>query len=312
MNSATIMLCLFVAAAPQPAADCPDTKQGETTADCPWAGIARKLTLLAAQGHDVGPLVDALLPELATQMKRDRKLESLHALWGRSRNRDENSGGIIVEPATLAELAARLGVHFEGEVVHSGVQHTYAYLLSIERTPYGFKRRRWVSGTIGNGLGLPEGLLGPAPSEGTLYINATYVLARIGLRDHAPTQKTLQRLTGVPKALRDFDFSSLQITRLEERVAVGKADPMVFRSDLVLMPKAIGRLTHLLVYSAQLGRRGGPRLLSAFPVEASYAASVLDSNQTGPSRPIRPRYNSHIPSWPGTQMRTGFRRVIAP
>ena len=59
-----------------------------------------------------------------------------------------------------------------GRAVHSGHMHTYGYLLTNLRTPFGFKRTRWTSSTIGLGLGL-GGADAPARTRATARSSPT-------------------------------------------------------------------------------------------------------------------------------------------
>ena len=167
---------------------------GERAEDCPWAGAARLLSAEADAGRDVGPVFAARTPGLLRQLDADAANPALLELWGESINYDELANGEIVRPETLAFLAARLGAAGpRGRIIHAGLEHTYGYLFSLLPTKFGFKRARWVRPDIEQGLGLPRGAAGPAPSEGTLLSNITCLAGGIALMDDPAARALLGR-----------------------------------------------------------------------------------------------------------------------
>ncbi|MBI5597866.1 MAG: hypothetical protein HY928_17410 [Elusimicrobia bacterium] len=280
------MFALLLAAS---VAVCPDVPSGETPLDCPYAGAARELARAQEEGRALAPLLEELLPGVARQLRADRAREGLKALWGESINFDELAKSTIVPEGVLAVLEGAFGAPSSGGRAHAGLEHTYGYVLSTLKTPYGFKRARWVSGELERGLGLPEGTLGPAPKEGTLFANATMLAGRIALRDDEPSLAALKEAGGATaKALADYDYGTLEVTRLEERAA-GAA----LRTDVVRFPHPAVPDTHLLVYSASESAAGRPRLITMFPIAEAFAMRLTDQSGTGPCV-VKARYNAFV------------------
>jgi hypothetical protein len=273
---------------------CPDIAWGETAEDCPWAGAARALA--------AGETWDRALPEFRERLEADARLEGLKAAWGRSLNYDELARGVIVEPAILDALGAMLGVAGrEDRVVHAGMEHTYGYLFSVLRTPFGFKRARWVRGELEAGFGLPAGTLGPAPAEGSLFANVTYFAGRVAFRG----ELTLPA-ESVAAATVLYPYEELAVARLEE--AVSSPRPVRLRTDLVAFPHppaAADANSHLLVYSVH---DGGPKLITAFPVNRAFVARVLDPSGLGADKPVATRYNAYVEGLTGNAS-IGERRI---
>ena len=97
----------------------------------------------------------------------------MESLWAASSNHDELAGGRIVHPRILRALERRLGVgsHPRGRVGHAGVLHTYGYLFSNLRTPFGLKRRRWVHPGLERSMDLRR----PTLRLGSCVGNTAYV-----------------------------------------------------------------------------------------------------------------------------------------
>jgi hypothetical protein len=213
------------------------------------------------------------------------------------------------------------------QVVPAGLEHTYGYLFSVLKTSFGYKRARWVDGEIARGFGLPEGLLGPRPAEGSLFSNVTYFAGSIAFRDEPSRLQALKAHTqGLPKALSEFEFGTLKPVRLEETVEArdleqeeGKAGDtrtVVLRTDLVPFTQAragedapASANTHLLIYSVKDPSRGGSVLISAFPVTTSFVGTVLKADDLGEGKPIKSRYNAFVAGVSGKTLQ-GIRKVI--
>jgi hypothetical protein len=63
----------------------------------------------------------------------------------------------------------------------------------------------------------------------------------------------------------------------------------------------------LLVYSYV--DAGQPKLVSAFPVTASFGAGIMKPESLGPDQPIITRYNAYIPGVTGRPELKGTRTV---
>ncbi len=271
---------------------CPITADGEAPQDCPWAGAAR---ILATPGTSL----KTVLPGLQKAIRTDGRQTFIQGAWGESINFDELVKAEIVPAKILAELEQTFG--WKGpekktgkgyQVAPAGLEHTYGYILSNLKTAYGFKRARWVSGEIERGLGLPVGLIGPEPTEGTLLSNVTYLLGKIAFRTDARHLSELAAsFKKAPKALHDLDITKLKITRLQEEAAGG----ILLRTDIVdfTVPQTN---THLLVYSVvNPATSERAKLITAFPVTDGFMATVFDSAKLGDAMPIITRYNAYVP-----------------
>lgn len=128
---------------------------------------------LAADGTAAGAraALDAL-PWLTSALRDDDDADRLPA-WGRSTVVDENTGSAVISRALFDELHDRAGIDADWPVGNAGVLHCYGYLLSIERTPYGLKRDRWIEGALARACGLPADAFHPWLEGPTLLARAT-------------------------------------------------------------------------------------------------------------------------------------------
>jgi hypothetical protein len=291
---------------------CPIVSEGETALDCPWAMIARQVApILAADSNPstAAPKIEHLLSEIApdflARIEREGKIaKKAKGLWGRSINFDENAKGIIIPPALIDVVLAKAGVPArEDRIVYAGFEHTYGYLLSILKTPYGYKRLRWVRPDIENGFGLEKGAISPAPKDGGLFMNVTYFAGRIAFRasndqDRAAL-KILRRGDGAARSLRRFDFRTLHGRRLTETVALGDGRTVEIRTDFVPFTKgsgdATGGNTELLVYSMRDSATKLPYLISAFPIAKGFSDGALNPANLGEGKPVVTKYNAFVP-----------------
>jgi hypothetical protein len=267
------------------------------SADQELQAAALAMTAAADQGRSVVAALQASCPPVYDQVRRDADAPGLFALWGRCVNFDEHARQVIVHPAILQALGELAGVPARGRVTHAGLQHTYGYLFSLIETPYGFKRDRWVSTDLERGLGIDLSLLGERPAAGTLLANATWLLGRVAFRGRPDALARLTReARAVAPELVAYDFARLSVCRIEECVPLpGKSRrAAALRTDLVRLPLAPDG-DRLLVYSVQIGARGLPRLITAFPVGVALAADLAASARPGGETPICLQYNAYVP-----------------
>ena len=283
------MIALALAAwlaAPAAAQECP--MEGETAADCPWAAIGRD----AAAAPDAAAALNILrssAPSVALAFEKDAKDEDLLSLWGKSVNYDEHAKAIIVPPKILEAVGVKDG--------HAGLTHTYGYLFSTLKTPYGFKRARWVSGEIERGLGLPVGLFSPHPAKGTtLLSNVTGFAGRVAFRGD-PEQLALAKKYG------KFDVSAYKVRRLTEKVSFPGGPLLTIRTDLVSYSAGKGAL---LIYSWRDEKAKRAWLITAFPVAEGFADGLFAPKALGDGQPVAPRYNARIEPLDGLKA-TGLR-----
>lgn len=286
---------------------CPEARLGETPQDCPWAGVARALTQAAKEDRPLRPLLEKSVPDLVRQIESDSHAQQLKDIWGQSINYDENAKAIIVEPETLRTLGEIFGAAAEGRIVHAGLEHTYGYLFSNLQTPFGYKRARWVRSTIEDGFRLPSGLLGPSPAEGTFFSNATYFFGRIAFRKDREQRRAITEVMGVPHALVKFPYARVAARRLTEKVEVNqpRVRTVVLRTDLIQFFTVPGgqKNTHLLIYSIDDPLNGGPKLITAFPVEASFVDRVFNPATLGENQPVITRYNGFVEGLTGQEFK---------
>ena len=283
----------------------------ETALDCPWAGAARILRAKAAVKEPLGPVFSAYAPGIIKQLAADRSDPALLRLWGESVNFDEMANGVIVDPAILSFLAYGLGAaRPEGRRAHAGMEHTYGYLFSLLETKFGFKRARWVSEDIGSGLGLPRGLIGPDPAEGTLLSNVTCLTGGIALKDDTAASALLAR-AACPGILKKYAAARIPRFRLVETVKLSGNRKVSLRTDLVPFSKvpAAGN-THLLIYSVYDSSKQKASLITAFPVADAFVLEVLDPKGLGADKPVRTRYNAWVDGLSGKQSFKGSREVL--
>jgi hypothetical protein len=310
----------FAARVPATAELCPDTTQGETAQDCPWAGIARTL----------GERIDAheeldfnkAAPEIAKQLKKDSSERELKSLWGESINFDELAKGIIVRPEILSAIAKDFGVSFPVEpsttpnydrIAMAGMEHTYGYLFSILKTAFGYKRARWVGGEVENGFGFPLGVFGPDASKfhSTLFGNVTIFGGNIAFRDNPENLKIIRRHRRyASREVKDFDFSALKITRLTETIEATANTPRVeIHTDFVPFthPNTANPTgdQYLLVYSIN------SKLVTLFPVAQSTLDSSTAPANLGEGKSIATQYNGFVRGVSGSTF-TGTRKVSQP
>ena len=272
---------LSVRSPAQDLSGCPRADLGEVPSDCPWADWVR--------GVESGARSPAEIPELiADSLALDARDPAVHEAWGMSLNFDSGAKAEIVSRPVLEELARRQGIPLFTESgithQHAGLIHTYGYLLSNLRTPFGYKRARWVAGTVDRGLGLPEGTLGPLQNgSSTLLSRASYLFMKVALhRDPAEWALWERRLSGrATPELRAF--APGRIERREEPFTLKNGEKVELVTDLLPLPRD-PQAGKLLVYSVRSG--AGTRLITGFPVDAKF--------QERPGNPVRPRYNAWL------------------
>jgi hypothetical protein len=305
---------------PSPLGPCPLTTLGEVSEDCPWAAVARDLIKTAESAQEKEPAVQKRLEEdlpiLMSRFQADRERSDWLKLWGQSLDFDELAHGVIVHPAIIQALAAELGssapnVASDPHIAPAGINHTYGYLFSVLQTSFGYKRARWTRPTLDLGFGFNEPTLVPLPTAGTLFGNATYFGGRIAFRNDGEKLAALRvHEDTIPERLRSFDYSKLQVTRLEEKVRVG-SDIVLLRSDLVAFPNLVpsDSNSYLLIYSVSSAKTNGAVLISMFPVEPSFVTTVLNPKGLGKNKAITTRYNAYVAGLTGKKIK-GSRKVI--
>lgn len=295
---------------------CPDATQGETSEDCPWAEASRALSAGASSGKSLRATLEKQLPQWVEQLKKDSTLIRWKNLWGKSLNFDEFAKASILDPRIYEALNELFVAPPSADpIVHAGLEHTYGYILSTLKTPYGFKRSRWVSGEIERGFGLPANTFGATPTEGTLFSNVTYFMGRIAARDNQQALRALEtHRDRAARGLREFPSLGLKTRRIRE-----EAGEIILQTDLVPFIHLTGTgddNTHLLIYSVVDPREknspGGFQLITAFPVKKGFIEALLKPENFGDKKSIMTKYNAYVPGLTGTSGSTPIhgRRIL--
>ena len=266
--------------------------------------IIRQLLKSARAGDaEMIAAVRRLCPGIILQIEADRGPSGPGIFWGDCRNLDELAGQVIVEPSILQTIFQIAGRRLSPEHPHAGYQHTYGYLFSVIETPYGKKRDRWVRTDLESALGLPLDVLGPAPNEGTLLANATWLAGSIAFRGHKRLHwmhRCLSRRAA--QSVQELEPEKWRSLRLTETVPPANLNSL--RSDISLITDFVRlpfadksgiRENWLLVYSIESESSGTPRLITLFTVTDAFVESVRERAATRKRTDIRARYNAFVP-----------------
>lgn len=262
-----------------------------------WNATAAELSRIAAEGGSVRAALQREQPRLAAAVSEIAQHPDLLSLWGICSNFDELAKAVVVDPAIVDTLnsMARAPLR-DGARTHAGVQHTFGYFFSTLATAYGYKRERWTKADIELGFGLPRGVLGIAPSAGTLFENATYFAGRIALADDSRAQRMLAAVKErVAPSLVDFPYAALQRRRLVETLTLANAR-IELRSDFVFFGHPVAGSTSVawLIYSVLDSRIGHRQLITAFPVGQAFVDSKTASALLGEKQTIMTQYNAFV------------------
>lgn len=266
-----------------------------------WPSVAKALVEGTTRGEPVGEALRKLRPTLVEHMERISEERRLLASWGRSWNFDEHARRTIVHPELLAAVAELCGVEAEAESGHAGALHTYAYLLSRIRTPYGFKRTRWLDGRVGRALGLPRQVLTPVPPEGTLLGNLSEVLARL-----APGEDGLGTVSEgvVAASLRTWEPPLDPLACIEEGIRLPEFGEARLETRLYRSRRDSESL--LLHYLA--GPVGDLRSITVFLLSGESGDALLEQPE-GEIEELRPRYNARLGRAARGARGPGWRRI---
>lgn len=272
----------------------------ETAEDCPWASIAREFSQSNKSSDDLEAILRKWSPNFYESLLRDAKNLPAKDLWGLSSNFDENTHAETVDRTLLSHVLTWMEAPPlsgpDSRITHAGIEHTYGYMMSNLLTSRGYKRLRWVRGYLESGFGLPQGVLGPLPHEGTMLTNVTYFLGKLALIDHPESQAILEDFE-VPLEFKRYPYQKLKVQRLEEVIDLSPEEKFTIRTDIVPFPNEVEHLpfTGILIYSVLDSTEGRPRLITGFPIDQAVANSILDKSRLGPNQPIEIRFNAYIP-----------------
>ncbi|MCA9037643.1 MAG: hypothetical protein KDA91_21060 [Planctomycetaceae bacterium] len=262
--------------------------------------------LIRAREQPVAQRTDLLrsaCPEIVRLIETDRGLSGPTIFWGRSVNLDEFTKSVIVDASILETILHLGGRPTNLSSPHAGLQHTYGYLFSLIETPFGKKRDRWVSNTLELSLGLPDDVLGPAPKQGTLLSNATWLAGQIAFQGH-DRRSWLQRCLArhVSDPLKNLSIDKMPGVRFTEVVALplagGGKSPLELVTDLVELPLAAEKgfaERWLLVYSIHDHHKSSPQLVTLFTVTDEFVDALRDRAAKRKRSDVRLRYNAWYP-----------------
>lgn len=235
---------------------------------CYWSLQVAGTELAGPSGSMEG--LDRAVPWLMPSLRADLDDQPVLDRWGNSTT-VEGTGGLM--PTSLLEfLASHAGLPARADRCHSGIAHSYGYLLSPTWTTFGRKRHRWTSleaaHTLGAAVPWPLG-----PPLGVLRA-VTSVLSQVAPLDgHGP--------------LPVVDSTRPAMAVRWERCDDGKAPTGSWRSRTRVLRRvdtADGVLEQgdelLLVYSLLVGNEP-ERYITAFPVSASFALGLMSAPPQG-------------------------------
>jgi hypothetical protein len=258
--------------------------------DQEWNAIATDLQT-KTNTDDLDADFSAKLPSLKAAIQSDAKNTAYHSLWGQSINFDELAKGTIVSPNILDYLLGQFQAPpRQGLYSHAGLEHTYGYLFSTLQTAFGFKRARWITPDIENGFGLSAGMMGPFPSQGTLFSNVTYLASHIAFRNQPDLLALVDSHSdSVSTEVKELAKSKFTIRRLEESLTAPVA--VKIHTDIVTFSKAPSDQAnqYWLVYSVD------NHLITAFPVGQSFVDGIFAPAVIGKNVVIKTQYNAYVP-----------------
>ncbi len=280
---------------------CPDLTKKESSLDCPWAQITRQF----ADGQlSCKKVFNKETPSLNKQLAKDSTSLGFLNLWGQAKNFDDNAKAIIVNSKMVDCLADKLKIknateiQDSFEIVHAGLQHTYAYLFSNLETPYGYKRLRWTTDDIQDGLNLPTDTLRPTTKNGSFLTHVTYVFSKLAFQQDTKLFKKLEteglKNKSLSKELIKLDQAAFSIQNLNE--AIPNKNITLHTTFVKFKSENMSsKNTHLLIYWYENKLENKKYLITGFPVEASFVEQAFETKKLGQDQPIKTRYNAWIP-----------------
>lgn len=233
--------------------------------------------------HPFLETLNANLPNLKRELDDDKNDPYLLMLWGESKLKEKN------KEITSFKIVESLNTFFNRpttlQSANAGIMHTYAYLFSTLKTPYGYKRERWLDNSLTKGLGLTQNYLSPLTKEGTLLSNLTYLIGSMALRD----TNELQILKNVASEIKSFPHEKLKKIILKE-----KTNRYVFKTVLIEFKELTNNQSHLLIYTFEDLILKKEVLITAFPINQKSFNKLIDEKHLGASKVIVPRYNIFI------------------
>ena len=226
-------------------------------------------------------------PALYNEILLDSKDPILPMFWGMSTNFDSSAKKQIVDEEIIRELQNIFNMKSDNKIVHAGIMHTYGYLFSTIDTPYGYKRKRWISPSLNKGFGLSGNSLSPDTIAGGLLSNVTYFIGMIALAD----KTQLGLLKNISNEVVTYDYSKLEVDRLEE-----STKDYTIVTNLVKLPSKIENddTDYLLIYSINDHRVQKELLITAFPINTDAYKKIVAPETLGTDKKISLHYNAYL------------------
>jgi hypothetical protein len=239
-------------------------------------------------GGETAVQLEDVLPGLSANLKTANEISSKY--WTDSTPFDEVAKEFILPDKILDALSIRHDM--TGGVVHvpAGLMHTYGYLFSQLKTPYGLKGKRWIESRLDERLGLPAGTFGPLAPKGEFASNVT--AAFLKLTGERPFISSAAKMKLSSKSAGCIEQKATWKTQ------DGKLEKAAVFTHLVPLKPLAGFETkdsYLLIYSVV--RDGRRRLVTGFPIDNNFAQSTM---KTPPQKSAAfvPRFNLYVdPSW---------------
>lgn len=245
---------------------------------------------------------------ITSQIESDGLRRGPLSFWGRSVNLDEVTQSEIVDPQLIQLIGRIAGKSMSSDTPHAGLQHTYGYLFSVIKTPYGMKRDRWTETALETSLGVPSDTLGPEPGSGTLLTNATWLAGRIAFRRHKAQLSKLDNYLGCKTApeLVCTDFHKIRHQRILESIKPFDTSWQI-QTDLVQISARQNQW--LLIYSLRNHSRKTHQLITLFPVSNKNRAELVERTEHSRRMNIRLRFNAYLPRLSGKDIQGRCRLI---
>nr|WP_296777435.1 hypothetical protein [Rhodococcus sp. (in: high G+C Gram-positive bacteria)] len=112
------------------------------------------------------------------------------AKWASSTVIDDNVQAPVFDERVFSWLHRDVPDAFYFPIGHAGLMHVYGYLLSSVDTPYGLKRKRWLTADLANAFGLEPSFFYPVASALPLMERVASVVLPI-LTDPTAYRRTI-------------------------------------------------------------------------------------------------------------------------
>lgn len=226
-------------------------------------------------------------PALYSQISKDSKDPYLPMMWGQSLNFDSGAKKIIVEDKIIGDLQLIFNIKNDNKIVHAGIMHTYGYLFSTIDTPYGYKRKRWISPEVNQAFSLTGNALSPDTIDGGLLSNITYFAGSLAFKN----KSNLSLLKNVSNEVFTYDYSKIKYDRLEE---VLKDYTLVTTFVPYPVKPDQSENSYLLIYSVVNHFDEKETLITAFPINQETYTKTTAPETLGDNQKITLRYNAYL------------------